>query len=130
VAKHPRREDPVAQLQEEARWSSFTNSWSRPARGGPRWVRRFLIGVILLVFVTSVIGAVVSIVEGDPIERAFGEAYSLTSQELAAVRSDWDADRTEEEWAEFVDEAEEAISRKHTLWRASRGVEARWEAKP
>jgi len=74
VAKHPRREDPVAQFQEEARWSSFTNSWSRPARGGPRWVRRFLIGVILLVLVTSVIGAVVSIVEGDPIERAFGEA--------------------------------------------------------
>jgi len=74
VARHPRHEDPVAQLQEEARWSSFTNSWSRPARGGPRWVRRFLIAVILLVIVTSAFGAVVSIVEGDPIERAFGEA--------------------------------------------------------
>jgi hypothetical protein len=59
--------------------------------------------------------------------ETLSRAYSLTSQELAAVRSDWDADRTEKEWAEFVDEAEEAISREHTLWRASRGVEARWE---
>ncbi len=73
MAKRPRREDPVAQLQEEARWSSFTNSWSRPARGRPAWVRRFLIAVIMLLLLGAVIGAVVSIVGGDPIERAFGE---------------------------------------------------------
>jgi len=60
-------------MQEEARWSSFTNAWSRPPRGGPRWVRRILIAVILLVTVASVIGAIVSIVQGDPIDRAFGE---------------------------------------------------------
>ena len=74
MTKRPRREDPVAQLQEEARWSSFTNAWSRPPRGGPRWVRRILIAVILLMIVASVIGAIVSIVQGDPIDREFGEA--------------------------------------------------------
>jgi len=32
----------------------------------------------------------------------------------------WD---DEDEWATFVNESEEAISREHTLWRASRGVD-------
>jgi hypothetical protein len=59
--------------------------------------------------------------------ETLGRAYSVTAQELAAVRTDWEADRNEDEWAAFVDEAEEAISREHTLWRASRGVEARWD---
>jgi hypothetical protein len=70
--------DPVARLQEEASWSSFTNAWSRSPRGGPRSVRRILIAVILLVTAASVIGAIVSIVQGDPIDRAFGEtSYQL-----------------------------------------------------
>jgi len=49
VVKHRRGEDPVARLQEEARWSSFTLSWSRRLTGGPRWARRFIIIVVLLV---------------------------------------------------------------------------------
>jgi hypothetical protein len=41
VAKKRRGEDPVARLQEAARWSSYTNSWSRLRAPGrpPRWVR-------------------------------------------------------------------------------------------
>jgi hypothetical protein len=74
VAKKQRGDDPVARLQEEAHWSSFTASWSRQTGGGPRWVRRILIAVILLIIVASVIGAIVSIVQGDPIDREFGEA--------------------------------------------------------
>ena len=54
--------------------------------------------------------------------ETLGRAYAITSQELALVHSDWSAARTEEQWAQFVDKAEEAISREHTLWRASRGV--------
>lgn len=49
-------------------------------------------------------------------------AYGVTSQELAAVASELEAVRDESTWAQFVAEAEEAISREHTLWRASRGV--------
>jgi len=64
----------VARLQEEARWSSYTASWSRRVTGGPPWVRRSLIAVILLIFISAVIGAVVTIGRGDPIERAYGEA--------------------------------------------------------
>ena len=44
----------------------------------------------------------------------------MTSQELAAISGQVDWAATEAEWAHFVDQAEEAISREHTLWRASR----------
>lgn len=54
--------------------------------------------------------------------RSLASAYSIASQELATIRSLMSQDRTEEEWASFVDSNEEAISREHTLWRASRGV--------
>jgi hypothetical protein len=48
------------------------------------------------------------------------EAYSVAAQELAAVKARISRQSTEEEWARFVNEAEDAISREHTLWKASR----------
>jgi hypothetical protein len=45
----------------------------------------------------------------------------VTSQELAAVATAHELATDEKEWASFVAEAEGAISREHTLWRASRG---------
>jgi SMODS and SLOG-associating 2TM effector domain 3/SMODS and SLOG-associating 2TM effector domain 1 len=52
-------------------------------------------------------------------------AYGVTSHELAAVASELEALADESLWAQFVAEAEEAISREHTLWRASRGLRVR-----
>ncbi len=52
------------------------------------------------------------------------EAYSVTAHELAAIAAQIDMQQSEETWAEFVDDAEEAISREHTLWRASRGAKS------
>ncbi|MBV8929355.1 MAG: DUF4231 domain-containing protein [Mycobacteriaceae bacterium] len=49
-------------------------------------------------------------------------AYGVTSQELAAVASELEKVTDESAWGQFVAEAEEAISREHTLWRASRGL--------
>ncbi len=48
-------------------------------------------------------------------------AYSIASHELASISSEL-RDVPEERWAEFVGDAEEAISREHTLWRASKGI--------
>lgn len=48
-------------------------------------------------------------------------AYGITCQELASIHSEI-ASVPEAEWAAFVGQSEEAISREHTLWRASRGV--------
>lgn len=46
-------------------------------------------------------------------------AYSRTSHELLVIKSKLATVNSEQEWAEYVDEAEEAISREHTLWIAS-----------
>jgi hypothetical protein len=60
VAKKRRGEDPVARFQEEARWSSFTNRWTRAvAPGPPRWFRRMIIGAFVLM---AVVGFVVGLI--------------------------------------------------------------------
>ena len=53
---------------------------------------------------------------------ALARAYAVASHELAAIRALIVWQDTEAGWASFVDQAEEAISREHTLWRASRGI--------
>ena len=52
--------------------------------------------------------------------QTLANAYAVTSQELSTISGQVDWASTEQEWAHFVDQAEEAISREHTLWRASR----------
>jgi hypothetical protein len=47
-------------------------------------------------------------------------AYRIAYEELSAIRALVPHVRTEAEWEEFVDSAEAAISREHTMWRASR----------
>jgi hypothetical protein len=54
--------------------------------------------------------------------QTLSSAYSVTSQELSTVLAQVDDLRDEPVWGRFVGEAEEAISREHTLWRASRGI--------
>jgi hypothetical protein len=49
-------------------------------------------------------------------------AYSFASHELSIVRSKLDGKMSEADWAVAVAEAEEAISREHTMWRASHVV--------
>ena len=46
-------------------------------------------------------------------------AYAIAGQELGHIESRIDWPESEAEWAHFVDEVEEAISREHTLWWAS-----------
>ncbi|MGP3927548.1 DUF4231 domain-containing protein [Streptomyces sp. 8N616] len=48
-------------------------------------------------------------------------AYAVTGHELSAIVARMPEEPTEEAWASFVADAEEAISREHTLWRASHG---------
>jgi hypothetical protein len=56
--------------------------------------------------------------------RTLATAYTVTALELASVRSKIANQHSEAEWAKFVDDAEEAFSREHTLWKASRGVQS------
>jgi hypothetical protein len=51
--------------------------------------------------------------------QSLAKAYAVASHELASINSLLDGVRDEDEWKRFVDQAEKAISREHTLWRAS-----------
>jgi hypothetical protein len=48
------------------------------------------------------------------------EAYVVTAQEIGLL-SDQPVPRDEQAWADFVEGAERAFSREHTLWRARKG---------
>jgi hypothetical protein len=54
--------------------------------------------------------------------QTLSSAYSVTSHEVSSVLSQLDSLPDEPSWSRFVGEAEEAFSREHTLWRASRGI--------
>jgi hypothetical protein len=47
-------------------------------------------------------------------------AYAIAEQELGSIRALTKHADAEPAWAEFVDSAETAISREHTMWRAAR----------
>ena len=51
--------------------------------------------------------------------RSLANSYAVASHELSAISSTIGSINSEENWEEFVDRAEEAISREHTLWLAS-----------
>jgi hypothetical protein len=48
-------------------------------------------------------------------------AYSVTARELTDVKMLVPTVKTEQDWSTFVENAEQAISREHTLWQAARG---------
>jgi hypothetical protein len=54
--------------------------------------------------------------------EAVTRAYSVASAELGAVAARLGSVEDEEQWAAAVADAEEAISREHSLWRAARIV--------
>lgn len=51
--------------------------------------------------------------------HTISRAYQVAADELGAILNMLPAQRDEESWARFVAEAEEAISREHTMWKAS-----------
>lgn len=51
--------------------------------------------------------------------HTIARAYKVAAEELADIEGLIAQQASEEEWAAFVAEAEEAISREHTMWRAS-----------
>jgi hypothetical protein len=130
----------VGRIEEQRDWYQTKASWNRER--AERW--RLLAIVLEGSGVVAGIVTVTGIVRVDLLgilaagtasvvawlqtkqHETLSRAYSIAAQELAGVRSDWEAPRDEEAWAAFVDKAEEAISREHKLWRASRGVKVGW----
>jgi SMODS and SLOG-associating 2TM effector domain 3/SMODS and SLOG-associating 2TM effector domain 1 len=133
----------VDRIADQQRWYSEKARWNaRRARG---WVLISIVleiaGLIggalkafgwisfdLLGFLAASAGVVVAWIEAKQ-HRNLATAYGIASQELASIASELPTVNSEERWAAFVSQAEEAISREHTLWRASRGLSDRFRRK-
>ena len=130
-------------IADQQRWYSEKARWNdRRARG---WVFVSIVleiaGLIggalkafgwinfdLLGFLAAAAGGVMAWIEAKQ-HRNLATAYGIASQELASIASELPTLNGEERWAAFVAQAEEAISREHTLWRASRGLSDRFRRK-
>jgi hypothetical protein len=123
-------------VQNQQAWYARKAAWNKTRAG--RWT-----GAMLVVEGAGIVAAIlkaVGTIEGDLLVfagviaatiaawlqtkqyRTLATAYSVTALELASVRSKISRQLDEGDWSKFVDDAEEAFSREHTLWKASRGV--------
>jgi hypothetical protein len=80
---------------------------------------------VISVDLTGVIAAMIAagaawlgVKQHDSVARA----YTFASHELSIIRSRLERPMGEDQWAGEVGDAEEAISREHTMWRASRSA--------
>ena len=124
----------IARIEDQRAWYSKKAAWNQD-RGMLFGVLALLLEVAGLVLaglkaalvveldflgLVAAVGAGVAAWSQAKQYQMLGSAYSIAAQELAAIRDDMGVERTEGEWALFVDDCEEAISREHTLWHASR----------
>lgn len=125
-------------IADQQDWYQAKATWNRERAGG--WTLSMLffevagftggflkaLGVIqgdLLTLSTIIVASITAWLQTKQ-HRTLATAYVVAALELASVRARIANQNTEAEWAKFVSDAEEAISREHTLWKASRGVEA------
>ena len=88
MTKKGRGDDPVARLQEAARWSSYTNSWLRFRAPGrpPRWVRRIIIAAFVVMAVVGlVVGLIGLLTHNRAVEGPTGCATGPTGSASAVV---------------------------------------------
>ena len=78
-----------------------------------------LVDVNILAFIATVVAGIAAWIQTKDYET-LASAYAVASQELNAIKTLISHQETEEQWADFVSNAEDSISREHTLWRASR----------
>ncbi|MGE3336028.1 MAG: DUF4231 domain-containing protein [Rhodospirillaceae bacterium] len=121
-------------VEDQQKWYQAKAAWNRGR--GARWALAMLsveaVGVLFgilkavgtiegdLLGFAGAIGAAITAWLQTKQHRALATAYTVTALELASVRSGIALVTDEQGWAEFVSDAEEAFSREHTLWKASR----------
>ena len=123
-------------VEDQQNWYQAKATWNR--RRAMRWTKIMLtteiVGVIcgilkavgliegdLLGFAGAIVATITAWLQTKQ-HRTLATAYTITALELASVRSKVADQGNDADWARFVSDAEEAFSREHTLWKASRGV--------
>jgi hypothetical protein len=121
-------------VQDQQSWYARKARWNR--RQADRW-NRFLLTVEIAAAVVAALKATTSVdIQLLPAAGAvtagaaawlqtkqhenLARAYTIASLELGSIGELLEGVGNEQEWAQFIDQAEEAISREHTMWKASR----------
>jgi hypothetical protein len=127
----------VGRIEEQQTWYSTRASWNerRASKFALAGLGLTALGVLLA------LGRAVGVIDADLLgvvsasaaaltawlqvkqHEALARAYAVAAHELGTIRSLIGQSESGADWARFVDAAEEAISREHTLWLASRGLE-------
>jgi hypothetical protein len=120
-------------VQEQRAWYSSKAKWNqqRMARSNLILLAVAIIGTViaasralglspldLLGLVATVMVTIFTLVRLNQHET-LARAYHVTAMELTTISQHLDSVQSEDEWSRFVAEAEQAISREHTLWLAS-----------
>jgi hypothetical protein len=122
-------------IEDQQRW--YTAKAASNVRNARRW-RFVLIGVeglgltaavlrLLELFTFDLAGILAAVLGAGSAwlavrqHETLGRAYTFAATELSVIHERL-AHADEETWAGEVSDAEEAISREHTMWRASRGA--------
>jgi hypothetical protein len=126
----------VARIEDQQAWYATKSDWNRV------WAFRLQIGLVSLevIAIAAAVFRALDLLAIDAYSfiaaaaaagvgwlqikqhQGLARAYSVASHELASIKSRLDSVQDEDGWKRFVDQAEEAISREHTLWRASRSA--------
>lgn len=99
-------------------WSLVLTGLEALGLGGAVLKAMGTFGFDLLGLASALVGAGAAWVQTKQ-HQNLASAYQVASQELAVIGAHGDWASEEPAWAHFVDQAEEAISREHTTWRAS-----------
>ena len=124
----------TGRIDDQINWYSGKATFNRQRAMFWRWVMLVLefggiIGALLLfgeITTISVDGILASMIAGSGawLEvkqfESLSAAYALTATELQLAREEGNSVTSEGDWSSYVNSAEEAISREHTMWLARR----------
>ncbi len=113
----------AAHAKTDGRRSANLDAWFLAASGAAVFfglLQAFAVFEINLLGVFGVLAACVYTWQSQRRYTRQAKAYAAAANHLTLVHTRLETPQTEDEWAQFVDDAEDGIGREHTSWRVSR----------
>lgn len=127
VYARDRVDDQLEWYSRKSKWNKRREKWGRVALVAISMVA-ILLGILrirgfvdidLMSVLITLTSGVITWIQSKKFTQ-LSEAYSVTSHDISLLASTINDHRTDDEWAQFVHDAEAAFSREHTMWKARR----------